>query len=251
MLTRYRERYVLGKEIIWMLTSDTSLSDSMPVSIDLPWAIWSHPRLPFSSNAIEAFGIIDSTIINARSVPLESSPELVLIAGGISSGKSTLYKELLSTRQLPDTFAFHDPDVIMERLPEFQQLRAQKQTHAWAELQKEAYAISIQGLQIAAGSRFNIVATRTLGVPGFVELVEELIELRRYSLTLHYIDTPVELAIKRAQERQLSDFRVIPEKIIRERNELTCEMLPRLVDHASQFIEWIGTPDGIMRRHSN
>jgi predicted ABC-type ATPase len=210
-------------------------------ALHLCWAHWPQSFAPTPARLDStALDLLDWSLGSADTIPQGSSPKLVFITGGVASGKTTLYHHLVATQQLACkcSYALHDPDLIMAKLPGYAQACRNGEISAWSRFEYQAYELSMTALRVAVGARFNVVAMRTLAHETLPDLLEDMVTQRGYELDLHILDVPLQRSLDYAARRADRDGRFISPEIIRERYDKTMERLPRLQALATRVSRW-------------
>jgi predicted ABC-type ATPase len=145
------------------------------------------------------------------------SPNALFMAGGPASGKTMTLDE--NPELLPDDYVHVDPDAIKEHLPEFRDLRAEKDRYAASAVHLESGDIAARLADEAEALGLNSVIDGT----GDSRTADFIRQLQRkhdagYDVSVLYATTPTDEAVRRAVVRAEETGRFVPVPAVREQH---------------------------------
>lgn len=166
-------------------------------------------------------------------------PHLICIAGGPGAGKSFLFEKLNSRGEFPHDAVIHDPDLIMEAMPEYQEEAKSNPAQAFAHWELPARQLANEKLMEALNARYTIIYIRSFALPDSLEFIRHARQLG-YSITMHILFCDLNVAIRRVQNRQ----RYLPIETVVQRHEAVEEILPELMRISDQYFFYENNTDG-------
>ncbi|KTD60900.1 Zeta toxin [Legionella santicrucis] len=163
-----------------------------------------------------------------------NSSKIVAIGGGPASGKSYFYELLKRSNRLPEEYILHDPDLVMQSLPEYEIDSQNDLASAFARWEKPALQLANILLRNALLARNNIVYLRTLALPDSLAFLREARSLG-YEIETHLLICDKELAISRAIEREQIINRHLSIETLLERHEAVNTLLNDIKNASNQF----------------
>lgn len=144
-----------------------------------------------------------------------SSPHMILMAGGIGSGKSHVIHKKLGRDYCKYVVA--DVDKIKDYIPEVHQLRKTDPLKAGIIMHPEATTIHEIIFRCAVAQRSNVIIDGTLKDAQFFK--EFLMDLRHhtsYKIELVHVKASLAKCLERAERRAKQTGRVVPQSVIEE-----------------------------------
>lgn len=165
-------------------------------------------------------------------VPSSQNPKLVHMLGIPAAGKTTFYQKNAAVFK---DFLKIDFDALMELLPEYQQdLQKFGSVQAFEKWQIPARVAGYELLRRALEAKKNIFFDHG-GTPLCHRELLSNIKKMGYKTTMYYIDCPVDVALKRATEREKITKRHTPPQMIKDRSVLIKENLPVYENLVDEF----------------
>jgi len=143
-----------------------------------------------------------------------SRPHALLLAGGSASGKTRLFKSLLSLKAVLNPVTMHgvwiDPDLCKEKLPTFDAVVRRGDPTEYETLHEESSVLSKDVARGAIDRRYDLVLDTTLS--NKAKAVRLLTQLSEAGYTVHILAAvcPLVLAHERNQKRFREEGRRVP-----------------------------------------
>ena len=172
-------------------------------------------------------------------LPAHDHPTVYAMCGIPGAGKSSFVKQMRATGVFPEQAFTLNPDMVMEALPEYCQLKSQSGAEeAFLQLEMPTRDLAYSMLGIAQERRLDII--KDMGCTR-QENLNKLIDLKSsgYRIKTHYIEVDPETAIRRIQTRE----RHTPTAMIHERYEALRELLPQLRGLSDEFLTYNNDQD--------
>ena len=167
-----------------------------------------------------------------ETVPCSQNPRLVHMLGIPAAGKSTFYQKNCAAFK---DFLKIDFDSVMELLPQYQydveKLGSVKAFEKW---QIPARVAGYELLRRAIEAKKNIFFDHG-GTPLCHRELLSNVKKMGYKTIMYYIDCPVDVALKRAAEREKITKRHTPPQMIKDRSILIKKNLPIYQDLVDEF----------------
>lgn len=171
-------------------------------------------------------------------ISTSTQPELIVIGGGPGAGKSFFYEYLNQYAQLPEDHILHDPDALLESIPEYHEDYRHDPIRAFQRWELLARRMSHEFLLEALVNGHSVVYVRTLAYADSLELIDYCKRVLGYKVTIHLLTCPVELAIQRAIARQDTLNRYLSSELIIQRHKTVTAHLPRLKKMADHYFQY-------------
>ena len=167
-----------------------------------------------------------------------TQPQLIAIGGGPGAGKSFFYEYLNQYAQLPDGYILHDPDALLQSIPEYHEDYNQDPIGAFQRWELLARRMSHELLLEALVNGHSVVYVRTLAYADSLDLIDYCKRVLGYKVTIHLLTCPVDLAIQRAIARQDALNRHLSSELIIQRHKTVTAHLPRLRKMADHYFQY-------------
>ncbi|HEV2614817.1 MAG TPA: zeta toxin family protein [Gammaproteobacteria bacterium] len=162
--------------------------------------------------------------------PHKNTPQLICIAGGPGSGKSYFYESLKSRGEIPTDAVIHDPDLIMEAMPEYQKDAKHDPAKAFERWELPARQRANEILIEALNARYTIVYIRSFALPDSLEFIQHAKQLG-YEITMNILFCDLHTAIRRVKNRE----RYLSIETLVQRHEAVEVILPELMRIADKY----------------
>ncbi len=172
-----------------------------------------------------------------------ASPQLIAIGGGPGAGKSYFYEHLKAQTSLPKTHVLHDPDVIMQAIPEYQRDYRVDPIQAFQQWELPARHMSHTLLLDAVMQGQTIVYLRSLALADSLLLLKYLKNIG-YEIIIHLLTCTMSTALRRIDERQASIHRHLPQDLIVQRHNAVMAHIPSLQSIADRYCQYDNSEDG-------
>ncbi len=159
----------------------------------------------------------------------QAEPKLFAIGGGPGSGKSFLYEHLKIKGQLPIDAVLHDPDLVMQAIPQYREDAHINPVKAFECWELPARQLANEILLKAFIARYNIIYIRSFATSDSLQFVRYT-KMLGYKIDTHILTCDQEVAISRAQEREKITKRHLPIEILMQRHEAVSKLLPEIKD---------------------
>lgn len=171
-------------------------------------------------------------------IPAPTQPQLIAIGGGPGAGKSFFYEYLNKYAQLPEGHILHDPDGLLQSIPEYHEDYSHDPIQAFQRWELLTRRMSHELLLDALVKGHSVVYVRTLAYADSLELIDYCKRVLGYTITIHLLTCPVELAIQRAMARQDTINRHLSSELILQRHQTVTAHLPRLKQVADHYFQY-------------
>ena len=161
--------------------------------------------------------IIQNILNQANSPKNGEKPIAVLMGGGSASGKGTLRSTLIVPRlkSAGINVGISDCDDIKEQLPEYAHFKKQDPSSAAMRVHEESMDIAMDAMDELIKNNKNLLFDGTMkDVNKYSKIIDKL-HKAGYQIQIIGTDVPVDLAIKRSNNRARKTGRKVPEGIIR------------------------------------
>ncbi len=154
----------------------------------------------------------------AKALPNQPEPTSLFMAGGPGSGKSSVLDTGLT--EIPPDAVTINPDLIKERIPEYDEMKKAGSTYAAAGTHEESSDIAKRETRVANSGGYNSVidGTGDSGADKFMAKINEAKAAGR-NVKVVMVDLPTDESVRRAQERGRKSGRVVPEAEIRSQHQ--------------------------------
>jgi predicted ABC-type ATPase len=180
--------------------------------------------MPALSASVDDISIVDSFFTYAPDPT--TSPQLVFMAGGFGSGKSSIIARLSEMNVFPlSQFLLIDPDRIRELLPEYKELVAKVGIEETISLMKSHTQQLEEKIRIRAMQHeISVIFDTALWSAEAQTYVKDVLsEGLNYRSTLVYINTHPATATKRVQQREIEAGRGASERLVKISNETAAD----------------------------
>jgi predicted ABC-type ATPase len=164
----------------------------------------------------------------------QKPPKLIGFAGGPGSGKSFLYEEMKAKGQLPVDAVIHDPDLVMEAIPQYMEEALRDPMEAFKKWELPARQLANDILMKALLAGYNIIYIRTFALSDSLNFVRAAKTLG-YQFELHLVTCDLEVALSRAKEREKQTKRHIPPEILAQRHQAVLNLIPNIIMAADRY----------------
>ncbi|MCB0331999.1 MAG: zeta toxin family protein [Bdellovibrionales bacterium] len=165
-------------------------------------------------------------------------PRILVIGGGVGSGKDFLYHSFLRSRRIPLGAILHDPDTVMSMLSGFQRDAAKNPASAFHRWESTALRIALELLPIVLAYKRNLVYMRTLSSEFCLSFLRESKERFGYQIETHLLTCDIERALSRAHKRAEKDRRKVPDEEIVIRRKRVKQHFSRLREISDSLVLW-------------
>lgn len=170
--------------------------------------------------------------------PPSSEPQLIVIGGGPGAGKSFFYEHLKKYAELPEEHLLHDPDGLLQSIPDYHEEYKQDPIQAFQRWELLVRRISHEFLLEALLNGYSVVYVRTLAYTDSLELIDYCKRVLCYTVTIHLLTCPVDLAVQRAIARQDTLKRHLSSELIIQRHQTVAAHLSRLQKMADHYFQY-------------
>ncbi len=170
-------------------------------------------------------------------------PKLLAIGGGPASGKSLFYESLKEKGQLPLNSIIHDPDLIMQSIPQYQMEANINPENAFKNWELVALQLANEILFKAIIAKYNIVYMRTFALPDSLSFVQYAKSVG-YNINIHILSCNHNIAISRALEREKTNKRHIPVEKLLQRHENVSKLLPDIIEISDNYFFYENNKNG-------
>lgn len=174
-----------------------------------------------------------------------ASPQLIAIGGGPGVGKSYFYEYLKAQTSFPKTHVLHDPDLIMQAIPDYQRDYCVDPIQAFQQWELPARHMSHTLLLDAVMQRQTIVYLRSLALTDSLLLLNYLKNIG-YEIIIHLLTCAMPTALRRIGERQASIHRHLPNELIVQRHNAVMAHIPSLQRIADRYCQYDNSEDGVI-----
>lgn len=185
--------------------------------------------------------IINQFFANAQKK--QAVPQLFAIGGGPASGKSLFYENLKAKGQLPLNSVIHDPDLVMQSIPQYQIDASCNPEIAFKNWELLALQLANEILLKAFIAKYNIVYMRTFALPDSLKFVQYA-KLYGYKVDIHILSCDYNIAISRALERQKRTKRHLPVEKLLERHDEVAKLLPNIIEISDNYFFYENNKNG-------
>lgn len=161
-------------------------------------------------------------------------PQLIAFAGGPGAGKSFLYEAMKSKGQLPPDSVIHDPDLVMQAIPQYLEEARREPVDAFKKWELPARQLANNILMSALLAGYNIIYMRTFALADSLNFVHAA-KILGYQVTLHVLTCDLEVALARAKARERQTRRHIPPAVLAQRHQAVLNLIPELIKIADHY----------------
>lgn len=170
-------------------------------------------------------------------------PRLVGIGGGPCAGKNFLYAHMKSIGQLPTAAVLHDPDLVMQAIPQYQEDATQDPSAAFKKWELPARRLANEILLAALYRRLDIIYIRSFALADSLQFVH-VAKMFGYQFDAHMIMCNIDVALARARMRENETKRHIPPEVLMQRHEAVLQLLADISDSADNYFLYKNNKDG-------
>jgi predicted ABC-type ATPase len=182
----------------------------------------------------------------------QNHPQLIGIGGGPGAGKSFLYDLMKAEGTLVLDAVIHDPDVVMQSIPQYRDEASINPVAAFKKWELPARQLANEILLKALLARYNIIYMRTFALPDSLHFVRAA-KTCGYQFDAHMVTCDLEIALKRAKEREKITKRHIPLETIAYRHESVLRLIPDIMNIADSYFIYENNHHGscpLLKNHS-
>lgn len=164
-------------------------------------------------------------------------PVIVGIGGGPGAGKSFLYERMKQEGRLPKHSIVHDPDLVMEAIPQYREDALRNPAEAFKKWELVARQLSNSILLDAMQCRYNIIYVRSFALSDSLNFVR-IAKTAGYQFEAHIITCDLNVALTRAKIREGKTQRHIPPETLIQRHEAVLALLPDIAGLSNRFFKY-------------
>ncbi|MBZ0189957.1 MAG: GNAT family N-acetyltransferase [Candidatus Obscuribacterales bacterium] len=175
--------------------------------------------------------LIQESLANTEA---QKQPRLVHLGGIPGSGKTFYAERFLVANPY---YALVQFDGIMESLPGYQQDRKNLGIiEAFKRWEMPARAIGYTQLQALLENARNVIFDHGASFESHLGLIGKA-RAWGYRVEMHYMQCPIEIALRRLQEREQQNLRHTPAQLVSERQDALTKLVPQYRAVTNKFIE--------------
>lgn len=172
----------------------------------------------------------------------QSHPQLIGFGGGPGAGKSFLYEDMKTKSQLPIDAVIHDPDLVMQSIPQYIEEAMRDPVEAFKKWELPARQLANDILMKALLAGYNIIYMRTFALADSLNFVHAAKNLG-YKFDIHLVTCELEVALTRAKERESKTKRHIPSETLAQRHQAVLSLIPDIVRIADNYFIYENNDD--------
>lgn len=181
--------------------------------------------------------IIKELMKGTKSYKEAQKPVVFLIGGGTATGKTTLRETIVmeKTKQYKCNFQTVDLDIIKNFIPEYEQLNRSCPKKAASFVHKESCDIRNMLVESLIMKQASFIYEGTLSNPKKYKHLVRRLRQEGYEIHLYVLDTPLSLAIQRAEKRAKLTGRTIPHHVIENTHQLVPKTFLAIKDSTDSY----------------
>lgn len=164
----------------------------------------------------------------------QNLPQLIAFAGGPGAGKFFLYEQMKNKGQLPRDAVIHDPDLVMQSIPQYLEEAISDPVAAFEKWELPARQLANDILMKALFAGYNIIYLRTFALADSLNFVQAA-KIFGYQFELHLLTCNLDVALARAKKRERQTKRHIPPKILEQRHQEVLNLIADLIKIADSY----------------
>lgn len=170
-------------------------------------------------------------------------PQLIGIGGGPGAGKSFTYDNMRKEGLLPVDAIIHDPDLVMQSIPQYREDAAINPEEAFKKWELPARQLANYILLKALLSGYNIIYIRSFALSDSLNFVRAA-KAFGYKFDVHMITCDLKIALDRAKERESITKRHIPPETLVQRHKAVLELIPEIISISDSYYIYENNKDG-------
>lgn len=187
--------------------------------------------------------LTDQFLLSAK-YKKQAVPHLFAIGGGSGSGKSFFYESMKEKGLLPVDSVIHDPDLVMQSIPQYQEEANINPVKAFERWELPALQLANEILLNALISRYNIIYMRSFALPDSLTFIRYA-KTVGYKIDIHILTCKHDIAISRVQERERVFKRHLPIETVIQRHEAVSRLLPDIKEVSDNYFIYENNYDGL------
>ena len=164
----------------------------------------------------------------------QSSPQLIGFGGGPGAGKSFLYEKMKTKGQLPKNAVLHDPDLVMQSIPQYREDAMSDPVSAFKNWELPARQLAHEILLKALVAGYHIIYIRTFTLPDSLRFAYA-VKTFGYTFDMHLVTCDLDVAQTRARERENKTKRHIPPEAVTQRHQAFLRLMPDIIRIADRY----------------
>lgn len=188
---------------------------------------------------------ITAQFLSAASGKNQASPQLIGIGGGPCAGKSFLYEQMKAAGKLAADAVIHDPDLVMQSIPEYREDAKRNPVAAFGKWELTARQLANEVLLEALLAKYHIIYLRTFALSDSLQFVHAAKECG-YRFDAHIVTCDLDVALARAKEREKETKRHIPPETLIQRHEAVLKLIPVITQIADSYFIYENSRDGAL-----
>lgn len=173
----------------------------------------------------------------------QKHPEILGIGGGPGSGKDFYYERLKATGRIPAHSVIHDPDSVMQCLPQYQNMARINPVMAFRQWELPARQLANEILYMAIIARYHIIYLRSFALSDSLEFMRCAKNLG-YRINIHMLTCDHDVALVRSQKREKTANRHFPPEKLIQRHKAVSRGLPEIECVADHYFLYENSHDG-------
>jgi predicted ABC-type ATPase len=178
-----------------------------------------------------------------------SNPESFLVGGGSASGKGYATRLVIDAYKSEGARVVHiDADAIKEKLPEYNQYISSNDREVVKQaamvVHDESSDITYEILNICIEENRHFIFDGTMKNEEKYNRIISRLREKSYIIRVFVVDIPLDLALKRAEQRFKDTKRFVPEHIIRESHEKIASTFLSIKERVDGYALYDNTFDG-------
>jgi predicted ABC-type ATPase len=187
--------------------------------------------------------LTDQFLLTAR-YKKQAVPHLFAIGGGSGSGKSFFYENMKAKGLLPVDSVIHDPDLVMQSIPQYQEDANINSVKAFERWELPALQLANEILLKALIAKYNIIYMRSFALSDSLKFTRYA-KTAGYKIDIHILTCNHDIAISRVQERDRVSKRHLPIETVVQRHEAVSRLLPDIKNVSDNYFIYENNYDGL------
>lgn len=172
-----------------------------------------------------------------------NSPQLLGIGGGPCSGKSFLYEHMSAEGKLAAGAVVHDPDLVMQSIPEYREDASKDPIAAFEKWELPARQLANEILLQALLAGYHIIYMRSFAMTESLNFVHAA-RTFGYGFDAHIVTCDLDVALTRAKERERQTKRHMPPETLIQRHQAVLALIPEIANMADNYFIYENSCDG-------
>lgn len=174
----------------------------------------------------------------------QSFPQLIGIGGGPGSGKTFFYECMRDKCAFPTEAVIHDPDLVMQSIPEYKKDALIDPVKAFEKWELPARQLANNILLKALLAKYNIIYIRSFALADSLKFVKAAKEFG-YKFDVHIMTCEEKIALDRAEERERITKRHIPPNTLIQRHKAVLDLIPNITSLADNYFIYENNKNGV------